>query len=245
MINTEQVRSFQTAGYAVLPGMFSGAVCERLRSEASVLLRRLVAHMDDTGEVDPRVTWWRLPTGEPYVFKIKPVLDLAPTAQAVARDGKLLDAVGRLLGGSPVLMENKITYKQRVTVERPWSSLRLLGEQVCKHSDAAYFHARGFRDPIATVAVCLDDVPAGSGPVRVWPGSHLQSLPHLPTPDHGPVVPDAYAPDEGSVPLVAATGSVLIWDARLVHASGPNTTRNPRRLLVLGYAPATASPAHH
>lgn len=243
MINTDLARSFQTAGYAVLPGMFPNAVVERLRTEASVLLRRLVTSMDATGEVDPRVTWWRLPTGEPYVFKVKPILDLAPTAQAVARDGQLLDIVGRLLGAPPALMENKITYKQRVTVERPWSSLRLLGEQVCKHFDAAYFHARGYRDPLATVAVCLDDVPADSGPVRVWPGSHLQNLPHLPTPDHGPVVPDAYAPDEGSVPLVAAAGSVLMWDARLVHASGPNTTSSPRRLLVLGYAPATARAA--
>lgn len=238
MISTRLLRSFQTEGYTVLPGVLSGVVLEDLRTEASVLLRRLMACMDDTGEADPRVTWWRLPTGEPYVFKVKPVLDIAPTAGVVARNGQLLEAVERLLGEPPVLMEDKITYKQRMTMAPPWSSLRVLGEEVRKHSDAAYFHARGYRDPIVTVAVCLDDVPADSGPVRVWPGSHLQDLPHLPTLEHGPVVPDTYAPDETSVPLIAGAGSVLAWDARLVHASGPNTTGSPRRLLVLGYTKA-------
>lgn len=242
MISIELVRSFRTEGYVVLPGVFSGAILERLQTEASTILQRLVARMDAIGEPDRRVTWWRLPTGEHYVFKVKPVLDIAPTARTVARGGRLLVAVDQLLGGPSTLMEDKITFKQRVVVKRPWPSLRRLGEEVHKHSDAAYFHARGYRDPVVTVAVCLDDVPDGSGPVRVWPGSHLQGLPHLPTRDHGPVVPDEYAPDETSVPLIADAGSVLAWDARLVHASGPNTTGSPRRLLVLGYASAGSGP---
>jgi ectoine hydroxylase-related dioxygenase (phytanoyl-CoA dioxygenase family) len=136
-------------------------------------------------------------------------------------------------------MEEKITYKQRISMTSDWPSLRVLGEEVHKHSDAAYFHARGFHDPIVTLTICLDDAPAESGTVRVWPGSHRQHLPHVPTKDHGPVVPDAAAPDEASVTLTASAGSVLAWDARLVHASGPNTTGNPRRLLILGYARAT------
>jgi ectoine hydroxylase-related dioxygenase (phytanoyl-CoA dioxygenase family) len=53
----------------------------------------------------------------------------------------------------------------------------------------------------------------------------------------GPVVPDEQAPDSAAVTLVAAAGTVLIWDANLVHASGPNLSDEPRRLLVLGYAP--------
>lgn len=241
MISTERVQTFRSEGYLVLPEVFPGRMVERLRTEASTVLERLVTRMDAVGDTDPRVTWWRLPTGEPYVFKIKPVLDLAPTAWDLACDGRLMAVVEQLVDGPAELMEDKITYKQRVGLSREWPSLRRLGEEVHKHSDAAYFHARGYRDPIVTVAVCLDDVPADAGPVRVWPGSHLQAAPHLPTHDHGPVVPDEHAPDEVSVPLIASAGSVLIWDARLVHSSGPNTTGRPRRLLVLGYARTNAA----
>jgi hypothetical protein len=235
MTAADASRTFQTRGYALFPDFIAEDVVTRLRTEAADVLDRLTTDMSNTLREDPRVTWWRLPTGEPYVFKIKPVLDLAPTAEQIAHDPELTAMVAELLGGPPHLMEDKITYKQRVSIGGGWPRLRCLDEEVHKHSDAAYFHARGFRDPIITLAICLDDAPAEAGAVRVWPGSHRRQLPHLPTPDHGPVVPDAAAPDEESVTLDATAGSVLAWDARLVHASGPNTTRRPRRLLILGY----------
>jgi hypothetical protein len=230
---------FQTDGYVILPGLVTDPVLARLRNESAALIARLVAGMDATGQADPRVTWWRLASGEPYIFKIKPVFDLVPAARQVGHSPELITAVTALLGGRPRLMEEKITYKQRVALARDWPTLRVLGEEVRKHSDAAYFHTRGFNDPIVTVAVCLDDAPAESGAVRVWPGSHRQRLPHIRTSDHGPVVPDPAAPDAAGVTLAALAGSALAWDARLVHASGPNTTGRPRRLLILGYARAT------
>jgi Phytanoyl-CoA dioxygenase (PhyH) len=239
MITVDKARSFQTDGYLILPDLVAEPILAQLREEAANLLDRFVAEMDATGETDPRVTWWRLPSGEPYLFKIKPVFDLAPTARELGHSPELIATAAELLGGQPRLMEEKITYKQRVSVTREWASLRMLGEEVHKHTDAAYFHARGFHDPILTLAVCLDDAPIASGAVRVWPGTHKQHLPHVPTKDHGPVVPDASAPDWASMTLAAKAGSVLAWDARLVHASGPNTTEYPRRLLVLGYTRAT------
>lgn len=90
-----------------------------------------------------------------------------------------------------------------------------------------------------TIAVCLDDCAVNAGPVRVCPGTHRRAIPSIPT-ENGPVVPDSAAPDAASIPLTAAAGAVLAWDSRLVHASGPNTTGRPRRLLVLGYAPTPA-----
>jgi hypothetical protein len=239
VITVDNARRFQTDGYMILLGLVTDPVLARLRNEAASLLDRLIAGMDASGQADPRMTWWRLPSGEPYVFKVKPVFDLAPTAQQVGYAPELIATVTELLGGPPRLMEEKITYKQRISMTGDWPTLRLLGEEVHKHSDAAYFHARGFHDPIVTLAVCLDDAPAESGAVRVWPGSHRQRLPHILTRDHGPVVPDTAAPDEAGVTLAACAGSGLAWDARLVHASGPNTTGHPRRLLILGYARAT------
>jgi ectoine hydroxylase len=165
------------------------------------------------------------------------VLNLSVTATALAQDRALTGLAGQLLGGPAHLMENKITYKQRVAGN--WPGLRVLGEEVHKHSDAAYFHARGYPDPVVTIAVCLDDCAVNAGPVRVCPGTRRRAIPSIPT-ENGPVVPDSAAPDAASIPLTAAAGAVLAWDARLVHASGPNTTGRPRRLLVLGYAPTPA-----
>lgn len=239
MTTADAVRAFHADGYAVLPDLIPDGIIARLRTEATEALDQLITDMDATGQENPRVTWWRLPSGDPYVFKIKPIRDLAPAAEQIAHDPELTATVAELLGGTPLLMEDKVTYKQRVSMSGAWPRLRCLGEEVHKHSDAAYFHARGFDDPIVTVAVCLDDAPAEAGAVRVWPGSHRQAVPHVPTRDHGPVVPDTAAPDRASVTLAASAGSVLAWDARLVHASGPNTTGRPRRLLVLGFALAT------
>ena len=110
----------------------------------------------------------------------------------------------------------------------------VLGEEVRKHSDATYFAARGF-SRVLTVAVCLDDCPAEAGALRVWPGTHRRPVEYVPTADQGPVVPDESAPDDEAVTLTAEAGTVLAWDAALVHASEANLTDKPRRLLVLGY----------
>jgi ectoine hydroxylase-related dioxygenase (phytanoyl-CoA dioxygenase family) len=60
------------------------------------------------------------------------------------------------------------------------------------------------------------------------------------TDTQGPVVPDAAAPDTDAVLLTADAGTVIAWDAALVHASGPNTSGHSRRLLVLGYTAISA-----
>src|SRR2546421_9720897 len=188
---------------------------------------------------DPRITWWRLSSGHPYVLKIKPVLDLAPAATSVAHGTEFSRLAADLLGGPARLMEDKLMIKQKVDVAAGWAGLPVLGEEVCKHTDAAYFEARGHRR-VLTVAVCLDDCTDDAGALRVWPGTHRRTVEQVATPKQGPVVPGHAAPDADATLLEAQAGTVLAWDARLVHASGPNRSGKPRRLLVLGYAPAAS-----
>ncbi len=225
---------FTADGFLVLPDLVPTATIEALRAEADAVLERRLAEMVATKTPDPRVTWWRLASGHPYVLKVKPVVDLAPTVAAVADD--LRTAIADLIGSAPRLMENKLMYKQVVDVAAGWAGLPVLGEEVCKHTDAAYFSARGY-PRVLTVAVCLDPCTERAGALRVWPGSHRRTINMVATDNQGPVVPDAEAPDDAAVTLLAAPGSVLAWDSALVHASGPNTSGRPRRLLVLGYAP--------
>lgn len=229
------VRSrFHQDGYLVLPEAIDAAIVAELRVAADLVYDRVVGATLAEQVTHPRLTWWRLPDGRPYVFKIKPVADLVPLFGTVAGSEAVRGVASAALGAEAVLMEDKVTYKAPLGAAASWAMLPVLGEEVCKHSDAAYFAARGF-GRVLTVALCLDDCPAAAGALRVWPGTYRVPVPHVPTPDQGPVVPDAAAPDEQAVSLEAAAGTLLAWDSALVHASGPNQTGNPRRLLVLGY----------
>ncbi|WBB46824.1 phytanoyl-CoA dioxygenase family protein [Verrucosispora sp. WMMA2044] len=239
-LSAQQIDRFATHGYLVLPDLLPAATIQELRVEADDLLDQRLAQMVATRCADPRVTWWRLPDGTPYVLKVKPVLDLSPTATAVADDTRLCGLVADLLGApAPTLMDNKLMYKRTVDIAAGWAALPVLGEEVRKHTDAAYYAAHGY-PRVLTVAVCLDPCTEAAGALRVWPGSHRRTIEMVPTLHQGPVVPDQDAPDDVAVTLVAAPGTVLIWDAALVHASGSNTSGHSRRLLVLGYSPTPA-----
>lgn len=230
-------RTFELDGFLVLPELIPVATVNRLRTDADDVLARLLDEMRSAQATDPRVTWWRLISGRAYVLKVKPVIDLAPAAAAVAGGSELRDLVGDLLGATPRPMEDKFMYKQELDLAVPWAALPVLGEEVRKHTDDAYFRARGY-GRVLTVAVCLDDCTEAAGALRVWPGTHRLAVEQVVTARQGPVVPDHAAPDNAAVTLEAPAGSLLVWDSALVHASGPNTSGRPRRLLVLGYAPA-------
>jgi ectoine hydroxylase len=236
LLSIEQIQRFTTDGYLVFPDLVDLPTIERIRNDVQALLDTLVRRMSESATADPRITWWRLPSGQPYVLKIKPVADLVPSAAALAASPELVAAAAELLGAAPHLMEDKVMYKQIVNVAADWANLRTLGEEVCKHTDAAYFAARGHHR-VLTVAVCLDASTEAAGALRVWPGTRHRNVTMVGTEHQGPVVLDNAAPDGDAVTLTAGPGSVLAWDAALVHASGPNTSGRPRRLLVLGYAP--------
>ncbi|MBO3741634.1 phytanoyl-CoA dioxygenase family protein [Actinoplanes flavus] len=233
-ISSSVRNAFNEEGYVVLPGVLEAVTVEALSDAADHVFAQVVGTTLAEQMAHPRLTWWRLPDGQAYVFKVKPVADLAPAFGDVARGQALPAIASALLGAEVELMEDKVTYKEALDTDVPWAALPVLGEEVRKHSDATYFAARGF-SRVLTVAVCLDDCPAEAGALRVWPGTHRRPVEYVPTADQGLVVPDESAPDDEAVTLAAEAGTVLAWDAALVHASDANLTGKPRRLLVLGY----------
>ena len=233
-MRTLPVEPFARDGYLVLPDLIGNGALTQLRDAADRIFDRVVGATLTKRATQPRLTWWRLPDGRPYVFKVKPVVDLDPRFRAVASSAVVADVAAAALGRPARLMEDKVTYKTPLQDDAAWAALPTLGEEVRKHSDAAYFEARGF-GKVITVALCLDDCPAEAGALQVWPGTHRREVTHVATADQGPVVPDESAPDSAAVTLEAAAGSLMVWDSALVHASDPNRTSNPRRLLVLGY----------
>jgi ectoine hydroxylase-related dioxygenase (phytanoyl-CoA dioxygenase family) len=67
----------------------------------------------------------------------------------------------------------------------------------------------------ANAAWVLDDFTAGNGATCFVPGSHLAN--RMPRPDDGPV----------AVPFEAPAGSLVVFDSRVWHRTGANTTDGP------------------
>jgi ectoine hydroxylase-related dioxygenase (phytanoyl-CoA dioxygenase family) len=67
------------------------------------------------------------------------------------------------------------------------------------------------------VAWCLDDFTADNGATRFVPGSHRQN--RTPRPDDG----------DASVPAIAPAGTMIAFESRLWHRTGPNTCADGTR----------------
>ena len=71
------------------------------------------------------------------------------------------------------------------------------------------------------VMMCLDDCTDEAGALRVWPGTHRQTVEQVLTPDRGPIVPDHAAPDAD-----ARCGAEIDPKVASGHAA---TSRGPER----------------
>jgi ectoine hydroxylase-related dioxygenase (phytanoyl-CoA dioxygenase family) len=81
------------------------------------------------------------------------------------------------------------------------------------------------------VAYFLTDVSApGCGNLTVVPGSHVRNmLSRTRGPEPGVAAP------EGAVPVLAPAGTAVVFDRRLWHARGENTSELTRKALFVGY----------
>ncbi len=117
------------------------------------------------------------------------------------------------------------------------------GSSISFHQDLTYTDERRHRTTLVWVPLC--DVDARNGAMAVVPGSHRWTdgcrpggpLP-LPTEAHQ----EALAERSVVVPLRA--GEALLYDAGLVHGSGPNPTDSPRPAVGVALAPRGAELVH-
>jgi ectoine hydroxylase-related dioxygenase (phytanoyl-CoA dioxygenase family) len=75
-----------------------------------------------------------------------------------------------------------------------------------------------------------DTAGAGRGNLRVIPGSHLRNS--LARPERADL---PGPPPPGAVDVLAGPGTAVVFDRRIWHARGDNTSRITRRALFLGY----------
>lgn len=241
-----QVDEFHEVGYLVLPGLFHEGELQRARDEAAGILALALNSSLVNGKRNPRMDI-DLGDGSVRVRKVQPVNDLSPVIAALSSDPRLIDPMRRLMGDEPVLMEEKLNFKQQVPTDGLDFSFihRTIGEAFPLHHDWGYYRTQGYPEDTISSAIALDDC-AGKGPIRVIPGSHRIDAPMAE--DDGDqwgqsgVVADGFMADEPRTDIDATAGSVMLFHAKLLHDSEPNESGEPRRLMIYSHYPLGHDP---
>src|SRR5829696_3264341 len=225
-LSAEQLRAFDQQGFVFMPGCFAEEEIALLRAEAENVLK------SDRPEI------WREKSGAPR------------TAFA----GHTFSEVFRLLAHHPRLVEPLQQYfGEEVYVHQFKLNAKAAfeGEVWQWHQDyGTWARDDGMPEPRAmNIAVFLDEVMPINGPLMFIPKSHkagtleaghdtaTTSYP-LWTLDNDTVAKlvRAAEPGDGGPGIVAPTGkpgSVLMFHGNLVHASPPNMTPYPRKIVYL------------
>ena len=224
-LNAEQLKAFDEQGYVFFPSCFSEDEIALLRVETDKILKL------DRPEV------WREKSGAPRTafaaHKFNKVFEV------MARHPRLVAPLMQLFGESVYVHQFKLNAKAAFE-----------GDVWQWHQDyGTWTRDDGMPEPRAmNIAIFLDDVLPINGALMIIPKSHKQGVlaaGHDKTTTSYPLwtldketvtrlAQEAAGPD--GVGIVAPTGkagSVLMFHGNLVHASPPNITPYPRKIVYL------------
>ena len=241
-LSQAQLDEFGEQGFLVLPAVFDDDEVGRMRAEADYILE-LIINSSIHNERRSRRLDIRQRDGNWTVRKIQPINDLSAYLSTVSDDPRLLDPMRQLMGDEPILMEEKLNYKQPLPAPPPNMTAREADDRFPVHSDWAYYRAQNYPQDILSSAITMDACTADSGPIRVWPGTHKEHLEHYQM-DNGLQVRPELVDFNGGRDVLAPAGSVLLFHALLIHNSVANASGRPRRLMIYSHFPERAGIAH-
>ena len=216
-ITEQQIRSYHERGFLVLRGVFAPAEMALVSMEAERLLQR-----DDLIDTRNLRCRWQpgCDAGECLFETFDPVTDLSPLLASLARDPRLLSALGALYGEEAYLFKDKLIFKPPTA------------KGYDLHQD--YIAWDGFPRSFVTAAVAVDPCGLDNGCTVVYPGHHKNGCLSPEDGDYHALPPDT-GDEAAAVPLELAPGDVAVFGAFTPHCSAPNTSGRWRRLLYLSY----------
>jgi phytanoyl-CoA hydroxylase len=235
-LSSEQRAFYDEHGYLVLPGRFNKREVAQMASEANRLAQWQVAISLALGQPTPRLDVQRR-DGQVVLRKIQPVNDVSPVFTKFARDERLVGPLRALLGCEPVLMEEKLNYKQVLPGNPDVVTGTDEDESFPFHTDIAYFWLDGYPRETLSSAISIDETTLDNGPIMVVPGSHKREWPLRD--GWPPLVAEGAVGDDDAIPLLAPPGSVFVFHSGLVHSSSANRTPHPRRVMIFSHHPET------
>jgi ectoine hydroxylase-related dioxygenase (phytanoyl-CoA dioxygenase family) len=233
------IEHFQKHGYAAMERVFSDDEVRRMRKEADDILELILNSSNSLERQSGRLDLVRNEAGF-LVRKIQPINDLSLYLSQISADSRLLDPMRALMNEEPILMEEKLNYKQPLPgLSFGFETKPRDTDRFPVHNDWAYYRAQNYPQGIISSAITLDDCPAESGPIRIWPGTHKSHLEHESV-DIGLQVQPGLVDFEGGEDLLLPAGSVAFFSSLLVHNSRPNISGKPRRMMIYSHYPASA-----
>ena len=232
------IQYFQEHGYVAMERVFSDDEVQRMRKEADDILELILNSSNSLERQSGRLDLVRNEAGF-LVRKIQPINDLSLYLSQISADSRLLDPMRALMNEEPILMEEKLNYKQPLPGLSFGFETKPRGtDRFPVHNDWAYYRAQNYPQGIISSAITLDDCPAESGPIRIWPGTHKSHLEHESV-DIGLQVQPGLVDFEGGEDLLLPAGSVAFFSSLLVHNSRPNISGKPRRMMIYSHYPAS------
>jgi hypothetical protein len=108
-VTEAQIRDYHDKGFLVLRAVFSHEDVEQLADEAAMIFAR--TDLIDKNNI--RCRWKNnIDTDECSFDCFDPVIDLGPVCARVARDPRIMRAVGALYGETACLFKDKLIFKQ-------------------------------------------------------------------------------------------------------------------------------------
>jgi hypothetical protein len=228
-------------GFVVRERTFNARECERIAEDCEELGRTLLAARRDTKHVVGSYMFERNenfglnikwePDAPDLLMGVEPFAHFSKALNDWGHDPRLLDPCKDLIGQDDiVLFTEKVNYKRAKK-----------GGPIILHQDYPYWAAfTDIASRVVTAMLFLDEANAGNGCLEVAPGTHSTGeQKRWPTAGLKNREMDTTAFDtKRLVPLEVPPGTVVYFNAFLVHRSLPNTSDQDRRALLYSYQPA-------
>ena len=229
MLTQAQVDFYHENGYLGVENVLSADEIADLRrvTDEFVDKSRAVTQHTDVFDLEPGHT-----AESPRLRRLKDPFKHHPVYLQTLHHPKILDIVSQLIGYALRSNGNKLNLKYSE-----------FGSPVEWHQDWSFYPHTN--DDLLAVGVCIDPMTMENGALLVIPGSHKGPVLDHHSKSRGVfvgAVTDEDFTGENAVPILLGAGGISIHHVRTLHASAPNTSPNPRRLLLSQYCAIDAWP---
>jgi phytanoyl-CoA hydroxylase len=235
MLTVEQKQAWNDSGFFVIEGFADPSLCEAMLDRVRELAQAKL-HGEDIAVYiaeEPKLAASASPDALERVGKVFKLHDDTVFAE-FARDPRVLDLVGGVLGPRLDCFLSQFIFKNPGALGQPW------------HQDSHYFPF----EPDHQVGVWLSVTKATieNGCLWVLPGSHIERV-HDHVPDRREYAQGGYVEIvdhdmAAGVPVLMDPGDVLFFDSHVMHRSTDNESNGIRAAMVYHYSP-TGTVRHH